>query len=209
MNRLWWILPCLVACAASNRSPSSPATSGNPPPKDGAVSPPAAGSMDKWKQRPADPACQASLSALAGAQLEAFKGLGKCGRIDAEDTLGSSGDQPSKFEQFGEYRVYPHAGGSVLVWFLADDIRVLQFLYPKLNKPIKALVGEPEAKIKSELSPDWDQWIYAARGLTAHVRRATGEVIALFAYRPTTVEAFLKTDIARVAKSESPLEELK
>ncbi|HZS40799.1 MAG TPA: hypothetical protein VFF06_28395 [Polyangia bacterium] len=164
---------------------------------------------DKWKSRAADAACAESLKSLVDGALDAFHGLARCGRIDAEGTLGSSGDQPSKFEQFGEYRVYPHAGGSVMVWFLADDIRVMQLLYPKLPRPLKAQLGEPEAKVKSELSPEWDQWIYASRGLTAHVKRASGEVISLFAYRPSTVDAFLKTDIARVSKSEAPLEELK
>jgi hypothetical protein len=164
---------------------------------------------DKWKARPTDAACTAGLSALADGQLEGFAGLGKCGRVDAEAALGSSGEGPSKFEQFGEYRVYPHGAGSVLVWFLADDIRVLQLIYPKLKKPLKSALGEPEAKIESALSTDWDQWVYASKGLTAHVERTTGKVSALFAYRPTTVDAFLKTDIAKVAKSEAPLEELK
>jgi hypothetical protein len=153
--------------------------------------------------------CRADLTALARAALDRFSGLRRCGRIDAETALGSSGDQPSRFEQFGEYRVYSADGNSVLVWFLADDIRVIQLLYPKLPQPIGALLGPPDAKAESRLSDEWEQWIYAGRGLTAHVKRTTGEVVTLFAFQPTTVAAFLRTDIARVAKSESPLEELK
>jgi hypothetical protein len=172
------------------------------------IAPPAP-HVEKWKSRNADADCQANLSALAEARLDAFKGLGRCGRVDAEAALGSSGDAPSKFEQFGEYRVYPHQGGSILVWFLAEDIRVLQLLYPKFTRPLHAVLGEPEARVKSELSAEWDQLIWAGRGLTAHVRRGSNEVIALFCYRPTTVDAFLKSDIARVSKSEAPLEELK
>jgi hypothetical protein len=165
--------------------------------------------VDAWRSRPADAGCDDSLTALAAGDLARFHGLGKCGRIDAETALGSSGDEPSKFEQFGEYRVYHREQGSVLVWFLSDDIRVAQILYPKLGRPIAELLGEPEAKVISRLSPAWDQWIYASRGLTLHVKRGTNEVITLFAYHPTTVDQFLATDIARVAKSEAPLEDLK
>lgn len=210
MRSLACVLPSiLAACAATAPPPQPPAHAPPPIPPSAVEARPAPAPADHWKSRPADAACQASLTALVAGDLDAFHGLGRCGRVDAEAAIGASGEAPSKFEQFGEYRVYPHAGGSVFVWFLADEIRVLELLYPKLGRPLKSLVGEPEAKAKSELSPDWDQWIYASRGLTAHVKRSGGEVIALFAYRPTTVEAFLKTDIARVAKSESPLEELK
>ncbi len=164
---------------------------------------------EKWRSRSLDVTCENSLTALAAGELDTFKGIGKCGRVDAEMALGSSGDTPSKFEQFGEYRVYRSSKGSVLVWFISDDIRVAQILYPKLARPVDQLIGEPEAKVKSELSAEWDQWIYARRGLTLHVKRGTSEVVTLFAYKPTTVDEFLKTDIARVAKSEAPLEELK
>ncbi len=165
--------------------------------------------MARWKERPVDAGCQEQLTALAAVRLDAFHGLGSCGRVDAEGALGSSGDGPSKFEQMGEYRVFSHGDGNVLVWFLADEIRVAELLYPKLARPIDQLLGRPEARVKSGLSPEWDQWVYASRGLTAHVRRGSGEVIALFAYKPTTVEAFLQTDIARISKSEAPLEDLK
>jgi len=165
--------------------------------------------LDGWKTRPSDEACRSALSALATGQLDGFRGLARCGRVDAEAALGSSGEQPSKFEQFGEYRVYPRPQGTVLVWFLSDDIRVMQLIYPKLPKPIPALLGEPEAKTKSGLSEDWDQWVYASRGLTAHVRRNSHEVVALFAYKPTSVAEFLQSDIARVSKNEAPIEDLK
>jgi len=164
---------------------------------------------DRWKQRSSDAGCRDALTALAHADLAAFR-LGTCGRIDAERALGSSGDQPSRFEQFGEYRVYTAGGGnSILVWFLADNIRVIQLLYPKLPQPIATLLGPPDAKAPSQLSPSWEQWIYARRGIAAHVKPATGEVITLFAFQPTSAAAFLETDIARVSKSEAPIEELK
>jgi hypothetical protein len=168
-----------------------------------------ADATERWRTRPADATCGAHLAALARAEIDAFRGLGICGRIDAENTLGSSGDKPSRFEQLGEYRVYSAGGNSILVWFVADNIRVIQLLYPKLPRPLEALLGPPGANAASQLSADWDQWIYADRGLTAHVNRETGEVVTLFAYKPTTVAEFLRSDIARVSKSESPLEELR
>jgi len=155
------------------------------------------------------PDCRRDLSALASGDLEAFHGLPRCGRVDAEGTLGDSGGGPSQFEKMGEYRVFSQAGRSALAYFLADDIRVVELLYPRLPRPLPSLLGTPEGKVKSELSPGWEQWIYASRGLTAHVQRSTGQVTALFAYGATTVDGFLASDIARVSKSEAPLEELR
>jgi len=192
----FFVFAAMVGCA--------PAASTTPPPKT--VAQPAA---PTWKTRAVDGKCQTELGALIAGRLDGFRGLGKCGRVDAEQALGSSGEQPSKFEQFGEYRVYPRPDGTILVWFLSDDIRVMQRLFPKLQRPIKSQLGEPEAKTPSGLSVEWEQWVYASRGLTAHVKRQGGEVVALFAYRATTVDAFLASDIAKVSKSDAPLEELK
>ena len=202
-----------VACAACATAPPVASSSG----AASAAAPTTAGderahgddAADRWKLRASDAACRDSLAALARAELAAFH-LGSCGRIDAERAFGSSGAAPSRFEQFGEYRVYTAGGGSnILVWFLADNIRVIQLLYPKLTQPIATLLGPPDAKAPSRLSSSWEQWIYARRGLAAHVKPATGEVVTLFAFQPTEVATFLETDIAKVSKSEAPIEELK
>lgn len=203
----------LAACAtAPSPAPGAPPTSATPPPaaadERGDERARSDDAADRWKRRPSDAGCREALAALARADLAAFH-LGTCGRIDAERALGTSGDQPSRFEQFGEYRVYTAGGNSILVWFLADNIRVMQLLYPKLPQPIATLLGAPDAKAPSRLSPSWEQWIYAGRGLAAHVKPATGEVVTLFAFQPTSVAAYLETDIARVSKSEAPIEELK
>ena len=199
----------LAACATAAPATSSAPSASTPSPSvrsdEHARSDDAA---DRWKQRTSVATCREALVALAHADLAAFH-LGSCGRVDAERAFGSSGEQASRFEQFGEYRVYTVGGGSILVWFLADDIRVMQLLYPKLSQPIATLLGAPDAKAPSQLASGWEQWIYASRGLAAHVKPATGEVITLFAFQPTSVAAFLETDIARVSKSEAPIEELK
>jgi hypothetical protein len=197
----------LGGCAETASTTPPPAAP--PASQPATVTPAAPTADDHWKRRSTDASCQENLATLVAGKLDGWKGLGRCGRIDAETALGSSGDAPSKFEQFGEYRVYPRPGGHVFVWFLSDDIRVLQLLYPKLPRTLSSLLGAPEKKVKSELSGDWDQWVYASRGLTAHVKRSSEEVVTLFAYQPTTVDAFLKTDIARVAKGEAPIEELR
>ncbi|HEX4461418.1 MAG TPA: hypothetical protein VIA18_25735 [Polyangia bacterium] len=196
---------CATGAPAASRAPSASAPALTARSDERARSDDGA---DRWKQRPSVAACRDALVALARADLAAFR-LGSCGRVDAERALGSSGDQPSHFEQFGEYRVYTYAGNSILVWLLADNVRVIQLLYPKLSQPITTLLGTPEAKAPSQLSSAWEQWIYASRGLAAHVKPATGEVVTLFAFPPTSVAAFLETDIARVSKSEAPIEELK
>jgi hypothetical protein len=202
----------LAAGCASTTPPPAQAPSSSAPEAPAAAPSPAASSdpvNEKWQRRTASPECRRDLAALAAGELDTFHGLPRCGRVDAEGTLGDSGAGPSQFEKMGEYRVFSRAGKSALAYFLADDIRVVEVLYPKLPRPLSSLLGAPEGKVKSELSPGWEQWIYATRGLTAHVQRTTGEVTALFAYGATTVDAFLASDIARVSKSEAPLEELR
>jgi len=205
----------LAGCATSAPPPAaSPSTTPPPAPPSASAAPaghdikPAVAS-DAWRKRVASPDCRRDLAALGDGALDAFHGLPRCGRVDAEGTLGDSGAAPSQFEKLGEYRVFTSAGKRVLVYFLADDIRVVELLYPKLPRPLTAQLGAPERKIPSELSPEWEQWIYATRGLTAHVQRSTGKVAALFAYGATSVDAFLAGDVARVSKSEAPLEELR
>jgi hypothetical protein len=196
----------LAACATAAPAASSAPSVSTPAPSDESAR--SDDGADRWKQRTSVAGCRDPLIALAHADLAAFR-LGTCGRIDAERAFGGSGDQASRFDQFGEYRVYTVGGNSILVWLLADNIRVMQLLYPKLSQPIATLLGAPDAKVPSQLSSAWEQWIYAGRGIAAHVKPATGEVITLFAFQPTTVAAFLASDIARVSKSEAPIEELK
>jgi hypothetical protein len=202
---------CLAFAACATAAPATssvPSASTSAPAARGDERARSDDASDRWKQRPSDAGCRDALAALARANLAAFR-LGTCGRIDAERAFGSSADVPSRFEQFGEYRVYTYGGNSILVWFLEDNIRVMQLLYPKLSQPIATLLGAPDTKAPSQLSSSWEQWIYAGRGIAAHVKPSTGEVITLFAFQPTSVAAFLETDIARVSKSEAPIEELK
>jgi hypothetical protein len=208
--RLVTVLPlALLGCASTSSSTSTSSASAPASPSSTTATEQPASHVEKWQSRAEDPACQQRLGLLARGELTQFEGVVKCGRVDAEKVLGDSGKAPSKFEQFGEYRVYKHGKDTLLVWFLADDIRVIQLLYPKLGAPLPTLLGAPQTKIKSQLSPEWEQWVYANRGLTLHVKKTSGEPVVLFAYAPSTVEEFLKSDVARVARTETPVEELK
>jgi hypothetical protein len=200
---------CATTVAPSSSSPPPPSapSSSAPPPATTASSPTVA--VDAWRARAASPDCRRDLAALGQGALDSFHGLPRCGRVDAEGTLGDSGAAPSQFEKLGEYRVFTSGGRSVLVYFLADDIRVVELLYPTLPRTLQAQLGVPERRIPSELSPSWEQWIYATRGLTAHVQRSNGKVAALFAYAASSTDAFVASDVARVSKSEAPLEELR
>lgn len=169
----------------------------------------AGAAVDGWRARPESATCQSGLTALAKSELAGFTGVAKCGRIDAEKALGDSGDHPSRFEQFGEYRVYKVGKESITVWFLSDDVRVVQTLYPKLGKTVRSVLGEPQAKLKSQLSADWEQWAYPSRGLVLHVRRTTSEPVMLFAFVPMPLDQFGASDIARVSRTETPIEELR
>jgi hypothetical protein len=194
------------ASSSSRPAAAAPAVADAP---GGAPAASAAVDLERWRRRPVSSDCRRALTALAAGALDDFHGLGHCGRVDAEGTLGDSGAGLSQFEKMGEYRVFAHASRSVIAYFLGDEIRVVELLYPTLERPLLSLLGPPETTARSELSPGWEQRIYASRGLTAHVNRATGEVVALFAYRPTSVDAYLKSDLAHVSKSEAPLEQLK
>ena len=122
----------LAACATAAPAPSrGPNATPAPPAASSDEHQRGEDAADRWKNRASVAACRDALVALARGQLATFR-LGSCGRVDAERAFGSSGDQPSRFEKFGEYRVYSFEGNSIIVWFLADNIRVMQLLYPKL-----------------------------------------------------------------------------
>lgn len=59
-------------------------------------------------------------------------------------------------------------------------------------------LGAPETTIPSRLQRFHTQWIYAQRGLTAHVNNHTGEIVRLYAYPVTTTRKFLNSWLSRV-----------
>jgi hypothetical protein len=101
------------------------------------------------------------------------------------------------------YRERPATPVGVEVVVQGEHIVAIEIFRPVLDRPLRASLGEPETKVESGLSSDWDQWVYAARGLTGHVDER-GAVMAVYAYEPMSTADFLKSAIARVYVTEYP-----
>ncbi|MHB8750765.1 MAG: hypothetical protein ACYDBJ_16445, partial [Aggregatilineales bacterium] len=97
----------------------------------------------------------------------------------------------------------PAAPTGILVWFVEDLIVLIRIQEPKLP-PLESLLGKPETTALSQLHAFHTQWIYATRGLTAHVQNQTGKVAWLFAYRPMTAAAFLASWMSQVSMTRIP-----
>lgn len=165
--------------------------------------------MDPSKSASASQACRDALSALAAGQLEFFTGLAGCTRADAEAALGSSRGQAGRREPWGlalRLPGGPATPSGVTVWVDGDRALVLQAITLRIERPIRELLGEPEGTAPSGLSSDWRQWIWASRGLTAHVQPASGQVITLYGYSATSVHEFLDGEIANVWSEEQRLD---
>src|SRR5256885_7244354 len=103
--RLCTLALLLSGCATSAPPPPAheaaaneavPDKSAAPAPESTAPVPdatPIAAHDEKWKSRAQDQSCASGLSALAAGRLETFRGVQRCGRVDAEAVFGSSGDQ--------------------------------------------------------------------------------------------------------------------
>src|SRR5579863_9721918 len=125
--------------------------------------------------------CTVSLQALASGSLADWTGLSPdCTRQTAQEAFGESGmTQDSVGSLNGSptgYRAYPAAPAApngILVWFVEDQIVLIRIQEPTLP-PLESLLGKPEATAVSQLHAIHTQWIYASRGLTAHVQNQTG-----------------------------------
>ena len=147
-----------------------------------------------------------ALRAFSRGDLGAWWGLpSDCTRADAEAALGPS--EPP--EDIGGvlaggpcvYRAYAPGAGTplgVAVWFAGDAAVVIETRSPRLAVGLGKALGAPEAVEPSKLGSSRVQWVYAARGLTAHVTSGTGEIFWLYGYTPCAVEDFLAAPLARV-----------
>lgn len=172
----------------------------------------AAGSEDGYR-------CTAALQILASGRLHDFRGLPTgCRREHAETALGPTPSGPDGVAQLGDlmlgFRDYRTARKGapygVTVWFVENEIAVVQINSPLLSDSLERALGAPEAKTRSLLRAFYTQWVYASRGLTAHVsnRDPSGSptaVLRLYAYPPTTVETFLSSPLSRVETRRIPL----
>ena len=152
--------------------------------------------------------CRAALLALAEGRLETFRGLHACTVKDADAALGAAENAPGSLHPWGKARRYRErlatpVGVEVVVQ--GELIVAIEIFRPVLERSLRASLGEPEKRIESGLSSDWEQWVYAGRGLTAHVD-GRGAVMAVYAYEPMGTAEFLRSSIADVHVTEHLLD---
>ena len=144
----------------------------------------------------------AALRALAEGRLADWPGLlPGCGRPHAEAALGPSGagpdgagwlgPSPAAFRHYGPY--------GIVVWYAGDAVLLIEINTPHLDAPPEALLGPPEATAPSRLDGLHSQLIYARRGLTIHLHTYTRALRRIYAYTPTSAEAFLASPLSQVA----------
>lgn len=86
-----------------------------------------------------------------------------------------------------------------------DDLAVrVEIVTPRAAKPIEEQLGPPESVAESLLGTTRDQWIWAERGLTAHVNRISGDVDYLYAYRSMSLDEYLDSSLASVSSTRIP-----
>jgi hypothetical protein len=149
---------------------------------------------------------------LATGDLRRWPGLTRdCTRRDVEAALGQglTGEDEAGFLDGSPtaFRGYPALGatrGEVVVWYV-DDVAVL-LRVPDYEPivPLTEQLGMPEATAPSLLRAFHTQWVYAGRGLTAHVEDDTGAVSWLFGYPPTTPEEYLDSWLSRLEMRRIP-----
>jgi len=153
--------------------------------------------------------CRAPLKALAEGRLTGWIGLGGCTEADAEAALGAGRPGPALADAWGRARRYPGGPATpygVDLWLHGPRIIAISVAAPRIDPPLITALGEPETRIESGLSSDWEQWAYPGRGLAAHVDPRRNEVHVLYGFSPMTISDFLKSEIAHVRAEEYPLQ---
>ena len=151
--------------------------------------------------------CTRALRAFLNGEFREWPGLPKgCTRAHAEAVFGPTGEAPDAAGRLGDQltalRRYPASGiapHGIMVWLEGDEVVLLQINEPVLLPSLDRILGEPEARAPSQLRTRHTQWIYASRGLVAHVRNIPYALIRLYGMRPTTVERFLDSPLSRVS----------
>ncbi len=148
--------------------------------------------------------CALALRALGAGDYAGWHGLtASCTTADAVAALGpGSGDRSgSPGGSPTRYRIHPPSVGAphgLNVYDVQDRI-VLVITHDAVPaRGPEAQLGAPEARLPSRMPGFKTQWIWASRGLTLHVDDTGGEVAWLYAYAPSTVDAFKTSWMARV-----------
>lgn len=154
-----------------------------------------------------------ALRTLAEGRLRDWRGLPPgCTRAEAEQAFGSSGQGPDGAAMLGgtlmAFRRYPPARGAphgLTVWYAGDRIWAVEINAPHLEEPLARSLGAPDSEGQSMLGVTRTHRIFAARGLAAHLRRNTEEVLRLYAFEPTSLENYLRSPLAHVEERRVPL----
>jgi hypothetical protein len=157
--------------------------------------------------------CAGALHVLARGQFSEWTGLpSDCARAHAEEVLGPTASGPDGAGILGDspaaFRIYPAtsvAPYGLMVWFAENKIVAVQINQPKLDRPLNEQIGEPEYVAPSMLKTLQKQWIYASRGLSAHVSGVSGSISSIYAFPATTVEEYLRSSLSRVSSRRIPL----
>jgi len=151
--------------------------------------------MSSSPPRVPDDGCQRALLALANGELAVFRGTDGCTRADADRAFGVTGraDEHGLFGKQQTYRVTGLGWERYLQIAFAADGALDAIVIHNAEIPADAIaaLGAPEARHRSGLGPDHEQWVYASRGLTLHVDVFDQRGAVLVAYRRMTAAEFL------------------
>jgi hypothetical protein len=187
-------LMALLALGCSSKSESNQAATAG---SEAAAQPTQVPTMTDTDK--AEPACIASLVALATGALADFTGLAGCTRAHADAAFGGGAERAQGSDD-AEVR-YP--GNDVIpsgvrVLFDGDSVTAVDIREPLFEGDPRTMLGEPEAVLRSQLSAGTKQLVYADRGLAVHYREVDSSFKGVVAFPPTTVEAFESSDLAGI-----------
>jgi hypothetical protein len=145
------------------------------------------------------------LLAFAEMRLDRWSGLPTYSAADADRILGPGG--PAQSGSLGVFRHHPGRAPTplgVLVWLAGDRVSLVGAYGPALPA-LEPLLGAPEHVAPSNVfAPSHEQWIYASRGLVAHVDRWASRVSRVYGFPAMTVDEFLQSAVAAVEVTETP-----
>ena len=154
-----------------------------------------------------------TLQSLRMGELDKWHGLlPGCRREIIERVFGDTGPAPDGAGMLGDalmaFRDYPatrFAPGGFTFWFVDDTAICVQVNSPNLGRSLAELLGAPEAVVPSRLKSFHEQWVYARRRLTAHVKSSDHSVSRIYFYEPTSVDNFLQSSLSRVEIRRIPI----
>jgi len=153
-----------------------------------------------------DNRCVAALHGLAGGKLAQWQSLTThCSLAHAEQAVGPSGGDVGTGDLGGvptPFRTYPATAAApegITVWFRDQQIVLVRVAHPLLAEPLETSLGTPDGKEPSLLASGHAQWIYASRGIVAHVFGSdTVKPFQLYAFQPMPIDDFRKSWIAKL-----------